>query len=141
MKMNHKLRPDVHNLGMLARRRDVVQDAGLSLELIAMRVLDINLDKSLRCSDWSGNLTDDQIKYAAIDAAVSLEAGEKLLEMPDLSRRLTPDAAIPGAKVDLIPRHGSMATRAATAIIIKSATCMCPPGMVYGRKKQTEVRA
>ena len=36
---------------------------------------------------------DDQIKYAAIDAAVSLEAGEKLLEMPDLSRRLTPEAA------------------------------------------------
>jgi hypothetical protein len=144
MKMNHKLRPDVHNLGMMARRRDVVQDAGSSLEVIARRVLDITLDKTLRCSDWSGKLTDDQIKYAAIDAAVSLEAGEKLLEMPDLSRRLTPEEAIPGAKVDLIPRHGSvacMATRAATATIINSATCMCPPGMVYGRKKQTEVRA
>ncbi|KAL3770800.1 hypothetical protein ACHAWU_006359 [Discostella pseudostelligera] len=144
MKMDHKLRPDVHNLGMLARRRDVVQDAGSSLELIAMRVLDITLDKTLRCSDWSGKLTDDQIKYAAIDAAVSLEAGEKLLEMPDLSIRLTPEAAIAGAKVDLIPRHGSvacMATRAATATIINSVTCTCPPGMVYGRKKQTEVRA
>jgi hypothetical protein len=144
MKMNHKMRPDVHNLGMLARRRDVVQDAGSSLELIAMHVLNIKLDKTLRCSNWSGKLTDDQIKYAAIDAAVSLEVGEKLLEMPDLSRRLTQEAAIPGVKVDMIPRHGSiacMATRAATAIIIDSVTCTCPPGMVYGKKKQIEVRA
>ena len=144
MKMDHKTRPNVHNLGMLARRRDVVQDAGSSLDLIARHVLNITLDKTLRCSDWSGKLTDDQIKYAAIDAAVSLEAGEKLLEMPDLSRRLTQEAAVPGVKVDLIPRHGNiacMATRAATATISISLTCTCPSGMVYGKKKQSEVRA
>ena len=139
MKMDHKSRTDVHNLGILARKRDVVQNGGVSLELIAKSVLNIALDKTLRCSDWSGTLTNNQIKYAAIDAAVSLEAGEALLKMPDLTRRLTPEAATPGMMVDLIPRHGSvacMATRAATATIIESVTCTCPPGIVYGRKKK-----
>jgi hypothetical protein len=98
-----------------------------------------SLDKNLQCSDWSGVLTEDQIQYAAIDAAVSLEAGEKLLAMPDLTRRLSPEEFTPHRKVDLIPQHGSaacMATRAATATIYKSVQCACPPGMIYVYRKK-----
>ena len=53
-------------------------------------MLKVLLDKSLQCSDWSGDLSESQIDYAAVDAAVPLEAGEELDKMPDLTRRLTP---------------------------------------------------
>ncbi|KAL7525102.1 hypothetical protein ACHAXR_003597, partial [Thalassiosira sp. AJA248-18] len=82
-------RGNVCNLGIYARERDVVQNAAAaSLELIAERTLSVKTDKSLQKSNWSGNLTDKQIEYAAIDAAVSLEGYEELEKMPDLSRRL-----------------------------------------------------
>lgn len=132
-KVDQKKRKNVQNLGMFARVRDVVQDAGAGLDLICRRVLNVQLDKSLQCSDWSGDLSESQINYAAVDAAVSLEAGEGLDKMPDLTRRLTPEELTPGRKVDLLPQSGNvacMATRAATATIV-GTPCKCPEGMVY----------
>ena len=81
-KVDQKSRANVLNLGLLARKRDVVQDGGASLLRIVECTLGYSLDKTLQCSDWSGELTENQIQYAAIDAAVSLEAGETLLTMP-----------------------------------------------------------
>jgi len=138
-KVDQKSRENVHNLGLVARKRDVVQDGCASLQRIVECVLNHSLNKTLQCSDWSGVLTEDQIKYAAIDAAVSLEAGEKLLTMPDLTRRLLPEEVTPHRKVDIIPRHGNaacMATRAATATIHESVQCACPPGMIYVYRKK-----
>ena len=51
-------------------------------------LLKIHLDKDLQTSGFTGDLTEDQIKYVAIDAAVSLECYEKLKEMPDIFRHL-----------------------------------------------------
>jgi hypothetical protein len=145
-KVDQKSRANVHNLGLLAQKRDVVQDGGVSLQRIAECTLSYSLNKTLQCSDWSGQLTEDQIQYAAIDAAVSLEVGEKLLTMPDLTRRLLPEELTPNRKVDVIPRHGSascMATRAATATIHDSVQCLCPPRMicVYRKKEHKTVKA
>ena len=143
-KVDQKTRQNVHNLGLFARKRDVVQDGSASLELIVKSVLNIALDKTLQCSDWGGTLSPEQKQYAAIDAAASLEVGEKLLELPDLTRRLQQDVVSPGKLVDLVPRNGStacMATRSATATITSSGTCTCPPGMVYGKKKFKQMRA
>ena len=143
-KVDQKSRCNVHNLGVFARNRDVITDGGASLQMIVKSVLNITLDKSLQCSDWGGELSNKQIQYAAIDAAVSLEVGEKLDKMPDLTRRLMPHELIPGRKVDLIPRHGSvacMATRAASATIVQCQHCSCPPGMVYGKRGHTKMKA
>jgi len=52
---NQKTRSNVHNLGMFAKNRDIVQDGGASLDLVARRVLNFSVDKSLQCSDWSGD--------------------------------------------------------------------------------------
>ena len=142
--VDQKSRCNVHNLGVFARNRDVVADGGASLELIVKSVLNTSLDKALQCSDWGGHLSDEQIKYAAIDAAVSLEAGVKLQNMPDLTRRLLPHELVPGRKVDLIPMHGRaayLATRAASATIVQSDTCSCPPGMVYGKRGHKKMKA
>jgi DNA polymerase I len=49
-----------------------------SLEEVAERHLGVQLDKSLQKSDWSGNLTEDQLAYAAADAAVLLPLREEL---------------------------------------------------------------
>jgi DNA polymerase I len=51
-------------------------DAGvpdLSLEAVAQRYLGVRLDKSEQRGDWSGELTEAQVRYAARDATVLLE--------------------------------------------------------------------
>ena len=85
-----------------------------------------------------------QEKYAAVDAAVSLEVYEKLKQMPDLFRRLTIDDIHPGKRVDLVPRGGSvlasMATRAATATVVDMLPCQCPIGIVPEKIERTSGR-
>ena len=48
------------------------------LEAVARRYLGLELDKAAQLSDWSGELTADQLEYAARDAAVVLPLREKL---------------------------------------------------------------
>jgi DNA polymerase I len=49
-----------------------------SLEAVAGRYLQAELDKSLQMSDWSGELSEAQLEYAARDAQVLLPLREKL---------------------------------------------------------------
>jgi DNA polymerase I len=56
---------------------------------LTQRYLGIALDKTEQVSDWSGDLTDDQLAYAARDAAVLLPLRDRLrdeLERVDLGR-------------------------------------------------------
>jgi DNA polymerase-1 len=46
--------------------------SGESLEALALRYLGITLDKGLQTSDWSGELSPAQLRYAALDAAITL---------------------------------------------------------------------
>ncbi len=48
------------------------------LEPVAARYLNIELDKSFQVSDWSGELSESQLEYAARDAQVLLPLREKL---------------------------------------------------------------
>ena len=101
------------------------------------------MDKRCQTSDWTHPLSPEQIKYAAIDAAISLEFFEQLQAMPDLCRRLTVDDICPKKTVDLVPMNGSdgcMATRAATATILDMLPCKCPSGTVPKTSKQTKRR-
>ena len=59
----------------------------------------LQVDKSLQTSDWT-NPSPEQINYAAIDAAISLEEFEKLKAMPDLFRCFTVNEIRPSKKVD-----------------------------------------
>jgi DNA polymerase I-like protein with 3'-5' exonuclease and polymerase domains len=57
------------------------------LEAVALRYLDLQLDKAAQLSDWSGELTPYQLEYAAHDAVVVLPLRERLgarLEAMDL---------------------------------------------------------
>jgi DNA polymerase-1 len=54
--------------------------ASYSLEAVAERYLDESLDKSQQRSDWSGELSDAQLEYAARDAAILLPLRERLAE-------------------------------------------------------------
>lgn len=53
------------------------------LEPVARRYLDLQLDKEAQMSDWSRELTEKQLQYAANDAAVLLPLREKLLAKLD----------------------------------------------------------
>lgn len=48
------------------------------LEPVAARYLSVELDKSFQMSDWSGELTESQLEYAARDAQILLPLREKL---------------------------------------------------------------
>src|ERR687886_678073 len=56
------------------------QGPSYSLEAVAERHADIEVDKSAREEDWSGKLSEAQIEYAARDAAVLLPLRERLAE-------------------------------------------------------------
>jgi DNA polymerase I len=51
---------------------------GNSLEAVVKRYLGISLDKTAQTSDWSGPLSDTQLRYAAIDAAILLPLADAL---------------------------------------------------------------
>ncbi len=52
--------------------------ASYALEAVAERYLDEEVDKSARREDWSGELSDRQLEYAARDAAILLPLRERL---------------------------------------------------------------
>eukprot|EP00986_Skeletonema_menzelii_P017125 scaffold17631_cov148-Skeletonema_menzelii.AAC.1 len=147
-KVDQKKRANVINLGLFARKRDVIENAKYgSMTLLAKLVLGIKVDKSQQESDWSGDLNSEQIQYAALDAAISLELYEKLATMPDLTSRLTEEELTAGMKVDLAPQAGQYSlvallnTRAATATVIGRKPCLCPEGIVpKGNGKGTKVK-
>jgi len=56
------------------------------LAAIAQRVLGLSLDKTAQTSDWAGALTEEQLRYAALDAAV----------LPLIAERLQADLAEAG---------------------------------------------
>jgi DNA polymerase I-like protein with 3'-5' exonuclease and polymerase domains len=56
------------------------QGNSYTLEAIAERYLDEEVDKSVRREDWSGPLSERQIEYAARDAAVLIPLHQKLRE-------------------------------------------------------------
>ena len=73
------------DLGPMARARDVVQSGVVSLERLVEATLKEQLSKapSVRLSKWSASrLTDDQAKYAALDAIKTLEVYFHLLLLP-----------------------------------------------------------
>lgn len=124
------------NLGMFARKRDVVQHGTASLEKLVQLTLGEFLDKApdVRLSKWSNiELTDAQKKYAALDAMKSLEVYEHLESLPDLTIRLSPEMAMPNLVVDVVPSHGnvaSMATRAAIGQLLDGKLgCHSPVGI------------
>lgn len=51
-----------------------------SLQLVVERYLDETMDKSAQLSDWSGELSESQLEYAARDASIMLPLREKLVE-------------------------------------------------------------
>ena len=55
-------------------------EASYALEAVAERYADVELDKSARKENWSGELSEAQIEYAARDAAVLLPLRERLWE-------------------------------------------------------------
>lgn len=56
------------------------QSPSFALESVAERFVDESLDKSARKNDWSGTLSEEQLEYAARDAAVLLPLRERLEE-------------------------------------------------------------
>jgi DNA polymerase I len=55
----------------------------LSLSDTCKRALSMDVDKTMQVSNWSGELTEDQLKYAALDAKLSLDLAYKLLPRLD----------------------------------------------------------
>jgi len=118
----------VVKLGRMARTRDVVRSGTAGLDVLVLEILKQRLLKSpaVRLSNWSSKaLSDDQVKYAALDVIKALEVYFKLAPMPNLTARLVQADISTGKAVDIVPAHGSvelLATRAATGVILPQPT-------------------
>jgi ribonuclease D len=55
-----------------------------SLAKLAADQLGVEVDKTLQCSDWNVELTNDQQEYAALDAWLPLEIFRSVQDLPDL---------------------------------------------------------
>jgi hypothetical protein len=121
------------DIGMMARKCDVVKSAVVALERLVEVCLGERLSKApeVRLSDWAGaTLTAAQTVYAALDAIKSLEVYLYLLPMADLTLRLTADEADVGVPIDIVPPRGSvavLATCGANATIEAPAIWTAPP--------------
>jgi DNA polymerase I len=60
----------------------------LSLQTLAQKLLNIELDKTQQVSDWSKPLTSKQLQYAALDAAILLELYPILVKKLERSQLL-----------------------------------------------------
>lgn len=92
-------------LGRLCRERGLVENGGVSLEVLAAAVLQKKLPKdvAVRFSRWDQDvLTDKQKRYAALDAWASLRIAQAALQQPDRTLRLTAETAVAGLAVDLL---------------------------------------
>ena len=111
------------DLGLLARKRDVVKNGTAGLEKLVELTLKLRMSKepAVRCSVWSKMpLSEAQQEYAALDAILSLEVYDVLTKLPDLTTKLPALQAVIGAQADLVPSHGSvgvLATRAGVVTI------------------------
>ena len=77
-----------------------------NLQMVVERYLNEPMDKSAQLSDWSGELSESQLEYAARDAAVLLPLREKLIERikaDSLGRvaQLEFECVVPIAEVEL----------------------------------------
>ena len=113
---------NVVDIGTMARARYVVKSTGPKLAHLVAVVLEEELDKvsGVRISDkWSARqLSNDHIKYGALDVIQGLEIYFKLDGMPDINTPLSLHEATEGRVVDIMPSsRASMTARAATAQI------------------------
>jgi hypothetical protein len=129
---------NITNIGLFARRRDIVHSGNVGLQLLVKRLLNYHLPKNDEdiFSDWNKkDLTIEQIAYAAKDALAHLEVYEALMELPDLNLRFKKENVVIGGKVDIVPRSGScsnvssMATRAATGVVVDLNNVVSPSGI------------
>lgn len=121
-----------------------------SLSRLCQILLKRSLPKSgtPRLSAWnSKTLTDEQVKYAAIDALVSLKVYLGLMQYPDLTQRLTPATVRDGMLVDIVPTSGNvvvMGTRMAYGVVdsLHPGSALLPDGskVVRARAGQVAVR-
>jgi DNA polymerase-1 len=70
----------VHDVMILSRLLTAGGRDGNALANLTERHLGMKLDKTQQQSDWSGALTDDQLRYAALDVAILPALLKKLME-------------------------------------------------------------
>jgi hypothetical protein len=132
------------DLGPYACQRGVINRSTASLADLTALTLNERLDKpaDVRCSDWAaGALSERQFQYAALDVIKTVEVHAHLSRLPDLTLRLAAAAAIVGLRVDIGPRHGSMAAlaaRAAVGVIMETTDVASPAGCQPARMKPSD---
>ena len=140
-RIKQRNKSSIVNLGLYARKRDIIQNGTIGLKELTKIVLGLTIDKNEedRFSDWNADeLSTRQITYAAIDVDAPLKIFVELLKKPDLTIRLGVNDATVGKRVDIVPRFGGvacMATRAATGKIVDASYCDSPEGISQSRVK------
>jgi hypothetical protein len=99
-------------------------------------ILNEEMSKELQKSNWSGQLTEKQKQYAALDVVKSLELYGKLTTMEDLTVDLLATEAVAGKIVNVVASKGRLLSLSALGAIGKVKATpdhrwTCPLGITY----------
>ncbi len=90
----HVVVNNVHDVGHLAFRKEVVRNKETALAELSRRVLGQPLSKEQQTANWAGDLTDEMKAYAALDAYASREIWVRLEASPGKYGAVTNDTKI-----------------------------------------------
>ena len=101
------------DVGAFAKELGLVPRANMSLVAMCEQLLRKTLDKTEQVGHWGGDLTDAQIRYAAMDSYACWCLYESMLSCG--SRFIDPDMLTPNQEVVIVDASGSQVARATIA--------------------------
>jgi hypothetical protein len=137
-KVNIQMQPTIE-LGHVAKDRGVSNDRAPSLSLLVSDLFSCVLPKgNVRTSNWAAEiLSEDQIKYAALDAYASISVYKKLFFMLSVRTTPAPDLAslVAGVRVAVFSRnlgrrvadgtvHSVRSDKLVSVTVLKSDICV-----------------
>jgi hypothetical protein len=107
------------DLALVAKQKGLdIPGNKCSLRLLAKTVLQVNLSKAERLSNWDGTLTDNEKRYAAGDVIVALQIYQKLLVKGKEGQMITADDIREGLEI-FVMRNKSSEHRVARGVVKK----------------------
>jgi hypothetical protein len=127
------------DIAHMSADRGVSFDKTVGLKKLFLILLCEDLPKDLGRSKWAGHLYDSMLKYAALDVIKPEQMYDHLVELPNLTARLSTGGAIIGMHIFVAPYRWNLASVAAHGKIIgleQDVECQSPVRVTFSHLRE-----